>query len=409
MKALIGMEYKKLWNGVSIASVAALSILTVLFSVVTLNIQQRALDKDGNIVSGLPAFRALKEAAKDLEGEMDGEYIQNLIEKYNSSYDKAYMDEHRGFLGTGGMTKYIIPNYVINYAYYSIYMSNGNDKIGLDYEFLNTEESFYQKYKEAVMEQLLYVNEENGLFPYSEDQIAILENKVNQIETPFRVAYHTGLANLNVYFNREYPVFFILLAFCLAGIYAKDSTNGIDELVLSARYGRNKDMKARWIAGNLFALTVYVIFVLLLMIVHGSIASLHGLDASAQTIWFECIYNIHAAAALLIIFSGGLAGALVMANIMMLFSIRLRNSKAAVTAGIVMVGLLGRLSVTYSQIRLLNPNQFGTSTLITGFGFVGKIIVPYFVIVYLLSLAYIAALWLAIRLSYKKYNINERA
>ena len=145
MKDLIKLEYKKLWNGISIVSLVALSILTIIFAVVTLNIQHRTIDKDGNIVTGLPSFRALKEAAEDLEGVMDGDYIQNLIEDYNSSFDKAYMDEHRGFLGTGGVTKYIITNYVINYAYYGPYMSNGNDKIGLDYEFLNSEESFYQK------------------------------------------------------------------------------------------------------------------------------------------------------------------------------------------------------------------------------------------------------------------------
>ena len=166
---LIKLEYRKMWNGISIVSVSALSILTIVFAVVTLNIQQRVLDKNGDIVSGLSAFRALKESAEDLEGVMDGEYIQNLIEKYNASYDKEFLEENRGFLGTGGMTKYIITNYVINYAYYGPYMSNGNDKIGLDYDFLSSEESFYQKYKEAVLEQLLYVNEWNGLFPYTKE------------------------------------------------------------------------------------------------------------------------------------------------------------------------------------------------------------------------------------------------
>lgn len=119
-------------------------------------------------------------------------------------------------------------------------MSNGNDKIGLDYAFLSSEESFYQKYKEAVLEQLLYVNEWNGLFPYTKEQISILQKRINAVKTPFKVAYHTGLANLNSYYGMEYLAFFILLVFCIAGCYAKDSTNGIDELVLSSRYGRKK-------------------------------------------------------------------------------------------------------------------------------------------------------------------------
>lgn len=406
MKDLIKLEYKKLWNGISIVSIAALSILTILFAVVTLNVQQRTINEEGEIVNGLSSFRALKESAKDLEGVMDEKYIQNLIEDYNTSIDKAYMDEHRGFLGTGGMTKYIISNYLINYAYYGPYMSNGNDKIGLDYEFLNSEESFYRKYKEAVLEQLLYVNEINGLYPYSEEQAVVLKDKVDQIKHPFRISYNTGLANLNGYFGMEYPVFFILLTFCLASVYAKDSSNGIDELALSSRHGRKKDMKARWIAGNLFAVTAYLIYVGLLIVVHGSIASLHGLGASAQTFWFECFYNINVGTGLLIIFFGGLAGALVMANIVMFLSIKIKNSKAAAIVGIVIVGLLGKGASTYSQIRLLNPKQFGGSELITNFLFVGKAIIPYFVVVFFLSAIYIIALLLAMGLSYKKYNLN---
>lgn len=39
MKDLIRFEYKKMWNGISIVSLVALSILTVLFAIVTLNLQ----------------------------------------------------------------------------------------------------------------------------------------------------------------------------------------------------------------------------------------------------------------------------------------------------------------------------------------------------------------------------------
>lgn len=120
MKGLIKFEYRKIWNGISVVSIAALSILTIIFAVVTLNIQYRTLDKNGNIVTGLPSFRALKESAEDLEGVMDEAYIKNLIKDFDTSFDKAYMNENKGFLGTGGMTKYIIPNYVINYAYYGV-------------------------------------------------------------------------------------------------------------------------------------------------------------------------------------------------------------------------------------------------------------------------------------------------
>ena len=155
MKDIIRLEYKKMWNKVSLISLVALSVLSVLFAIVTLNLQYRTIDSDGNMVKGLSSFRALKQASEDLEGVLDGDYIKELIEKYDSSYEKEYLAGNRGFLGTGGMTKYIVSNYVINYAYYGPYMSNGNEKVGLDYSFLDSEENFYRKYKEAVLEQIL--------------------------------------------------------------------------------------------------------------------------------------------------------------------------------------------------------------------------------------------------------------
>lgn len=406
MKDLIRFEYKKMCNGISIVSLVALSILTVIFAIVTLNLQYRTIDSDGNVVNGLASFRVLKEVSEDLEGALDGEYIRGLIEKYDSSYDKAYLAENRGFLGTGGMTKYIVSNYVINYAYYGPYMSNGNEKVGLDYDFLDSEESFYQKYREAVLEQLLYVNAENGLFPYSEEQISVLEQKIQNIKTPFQIACHMGWANVFGYFGMEYPVFFIILAFCLSGCYAKDSTNGMDELILSSICGRKRDMQARWIAGNLFTVVFYMIYVLVLIAVHGGIASLHGLGASAQTFWFECFHNFSVGTALLIVFFGGLAGALVMANLVMLLSIKLKNAKLTTVFGIIAVVLMFRQASTYSQIKMLNPLQFKESALLTDFLFVGNAIVPYFVIALLLSAAYITVCWLVLRLSYKKYRLN---
>ena len=85
------------------------------------------------------------------------------------------------------------------------------------------------------------------------------------------------------WYDLEYSVFFIVVAFVLACTYAKDSLSGINELTLSAAKGRKKDFRARWIAGNLFTATVYVIFIGVLFIEHGAVATFGGFGASAQT------------------------------------------------------------------------------------------------------------------------------
>ena len=236
MRMLVKFEYRKLWNRVSIVAVMAMCILSTLhtFIYLDMNSQWRAIDKNGEVVSGLASYRALKEASKDIEGIVDGKYLLDLKKQYEASADKQYLDEHRGFLGTGGMTKYMYPNYFINYAYYSYYMSNGNNKMGLDYDFLDSEEAFYRKYREAVKEQLMYENQYAGLVKFTDSQIKVLDWKIAGINTPVRIAYCQGISNFMNWYDLEYPVFFIVVAFALACTYAKDSLSGINELTLSA-------------------------------------------------------------------------------------------------------------------------------------------------------------------------------
>ena len=346
------------------------------------------------------------EASKDIEGIVDGEYLLDLKKQYENSADKQYLDEHRGFFGTGGMTKYMYPNYFVNYAYYSYYMSNGNNKMGLDYDFLDSEEAFYRKYREAVKEQLMYENQYAGLVKFTDSQIEVLDRKIAGIDTPVRIAYCQGISNFMNWYDLEYPVFFIVVAFVLACTYAKDSLSGINELTLSAAKGRKKDFRARWIAGNLFTASVYIIFIGVLSVEHGAVAAFGGFGASAQTYWFHCIFNINIGTGMLFRIVGGLCGALVFANFTMLLSCLSGNLKIASVASVLAVAALTRLSDTYSQMKLFYPLQFGSDAVVEDFFFCGKILVPYMAVVLILTVIYIGvfAFWLGRR--DKKYYLS---
>lgn len=408
MGALVKFEYRKLWNKVSVVTVIAMFVISSLhtFIYLDLNSQWRAIDKDGEIVSGLASYRALKEASKDIEGVMDGKYLKSLKEKYELSIDRRYLDEHRGFLGTGGMTKYMYPNYFVNYAYYSYYMSNGNDKIGIDYDFLDSEERFYKKYREAVREQLLYENKYAGLLKFTKPQLEVLDQKIAEISTPVRVAYCQGISNFMNWFNLEYPVFYVVLAFTLACTYAKDSLSGVSEISLSAANGRKKDFRARWIAGNLFAASVYLIFIGVLLAEHGAAATFSGFGASAQTYWFNCIFNINIGTGMILKIAGGLLGALVFANFTMLMSCVFKNIKPASAVSVLAALALTKLSGTYSQIKLLYPIQFSTDAVVKDFFFFGKILIPYAAVVMLLTIAYIGLFGSCLGRMNRKYYLN---
>lgn len=406
MRTLVKFEYRKLWNRVSVAAAIAMCVLSTLHTFIYLNLQWRTIDASGKVVSGLASYRTLWEESQEIEGIMDGEYLQNLKKEYAESADKQYLDEHRGFLGTGGMTKYMYSNYFINYAYYAQYMSNGNDKIGLDYAFLDSQEAFYQKYQEAVKEQIMYEDQYAGLMKFTEAQAEVLEQKISELETPFRVSYYQGISNFMNWYNLEYPIFFIVLAFALACTYAKDSQSGVNELTLSATEGRKKDFRARWIAGNLFTVSVYSIFVGVLLAEHGAIATLGGLEASAQTYWFNCIFNISIGTGVIGKLFGGFLGALVAANFTMLLSCVMKHVKLVSISAVLAVAVLVKLSGTYSQIKLLSPLQFSSDAVVKSFFFCQNALIPYFVIVLLLTMFYVGLPSLFLWRAGKNYHLN---
>lgn len=408
MKRQIWMEYRKLWNKVSLVAVAAMCVVAAVHLFVYLNLQYRSIDKNGELVEGLASYRALKEASKDLEGVMDGEYIQKLVASYNASYEKEYLAEHRVFLGTGGMTKYDVPNYCINYAYFGPWMSNGNEKVGLDYDFLESEESFYAAYKEAMKEEL----EEDAKYlywGYSDEQHLVLNKKADNVKTPFTTGYAQGLFNLRAWFILDYSLVFFVLAFALAGLFSRDSAGGVTELTLSAKYGRKKNLNARWMAGNLFSASVYLVYLAVQIIVNGAIGTLAGWNLPAQMLWFSCLHNITLGEGLLLLFFGGLLGALVIGNIVMLFSIKLKNGKLAAALSVIAVVLIrrtGSVEGLYGVTELFSPMYFERDSLLQLYRFVGNIAVPYFVAVPVVAALYVAVLYTGVRLSYKNYHIN---
>lgn len=398
------MEYRKLWNKISGVAVIAMCVVAALHLLVYLNLQYRSIDSQGEIVEGLASYRALREASEELEGAMDGEYIQNLIISYNNSFDKAYLAEHRGYLGTGGMTKYMVPNYFINYVYFGPYMSNGNNKVGLDYDFLESEERFYAAYKETVKEHLADENRYTDM--YTDEQLLVLNRKADNLKTPFLTGYYQGLANLRVWYIMDYSLVFIVLAFTLAGLFSKDNTGGVTELTLSSRHGRKMNLDARWIAGNLFAASVYLVYLGVQLTVNGLIGTLAGWNVSAQMLWFHSLYNMTIGDGLLIMFAGGLLGALVVGNIVMLVSMKTKNLKLAALLSVAAVLMLTRTENMNGTGKFLSPINFERDHLIEQYMFIGNTAVPYFIVVFALTVLYVAALYIGTRLSYKKYHIN---
>lgn len=199
-----------------------------------------------------------------------------------------------------------------------------------------------------------------------------------------------------------------MLVFSLAGIYAKGSEYGVDELTLSSKNGRKKEFKAKCISGNLFAVTAYLIFAAVLMLEHGSIASLHGWNASAQVFWYDCIYNITVGGGAILQFLGGLFGCIVIANLVMMLSAVTGSGKAGIIAALAILYAFCRFYPSYGMKKIFNPVCFGNNFVAKDGMFIGEILVPCICVTFVLALLYITVFEVSIRGSAKRYHIGGR-
>lgn len=123
-------------------------------------------------------------------------------------------------------------------------------------------------------------------------------------------------------------------------------------------------------------------------------------------LWFDSLYNMTIGDGLLIMFVGGLLGTLVVANLVMLFSIKLKNVKLAAVLSAIAVFMIMRTKDMYGTIELISPMNFENDNLIKRYIFIGNAAVPYFVVVLVLTVLYVVILYIGTKLSYKKYHIN---
>lgn len=405
MKDLVKYEFKKIWTQLTIVSLIGLVIITTILSFTWYFSSSRAITNDGKEIDGIKSFRAMKNESKEIEGVMDQSYLDNLVKNFNSSKEKQEFEDLLGFV----RTKYDYSNQIINFANYG--NETNTSKMGLDFDFVKSEKELYDKYKKSASDAIKINNQKNW-FKYTEDQMIKINEKVDNLNTPFKVGYHGGISYFNLTYGMQYWLVFIPIVFGLSSLFSKDSNNGIDELTLSSKFGRKKNMNARIIAGNIFAVIVYAIFIATLIIENGAIHSLHGLSQSAQTYWYTCLYNISLGTGMLIIIGEGLIGVLILANLVMLISIKVKNLKLTTIISLATLWGIVRLTNTNNSLLLqLNPVYFATRLAkgVRDFEMYYPIfnkMIPYSLAFIVLACIYLLIIRFLIVRQYNRYKIN---
>lgn len=403
MKKLLYFEQRKIWTNVTILSVIIMILFTVIYSISFLGFERSIVKNNGDMVHGLKIYKTMKNESEDITGVMNQKYLDKLIKNYNSSMDKKYLNSKSDML-----TKYVFPNYFINQIDYGNKFNDG--KIDINSDIVKSEELFYKKYKEEVKNKIKESNESIGLFKYTENQLKLIEEKIENINIPAKVGYVFGLIWFFAFYNNSYIIMLMIIGISLSSSFSKNGKNSIGELELSSKFSRDKGMDVRLISGNIFIIIVNVLFILTILIQNAFIFSLSGFNTSIQISWFGCIYNISLGVGLIILCLFGLLGSLIVGNLVMLISIKLKNNIISTAISLFLIFTLNGLTKTMNAwVLMFNPIYFskhfsslsGDYSLYT---FIGNIAIPYWALVIFLSIIYILIIYTLIRREYKKYR-----
>jgi len=388
MKEIVIIEWKKLWHSkLTVLAVVLLIITCIFLNFATFFVFEA--DSSGRNAT-------IRKEAKG--GMLNQEYIDYLIESLDvyeldaaAWYDLLQHESYSNAFQFIGFVKDYSDNQL--------------------QDILSNEESFYQQYKMAVSKEIEHANLFNW-FSYTAEHMARIDNKIEQIQTPIEVGYNRGIGMFIYQYNTLYVLVLFVISFVLSSIFTCDSPQGIDELTLALKKGRKQNFNARIITGNIVALTIYAIFIGVMLIQHALMYSLQGWGNSLQSYWVTAIYNISLGSGVLIILAHGLLTVLLVTNLVMLISIVIKRAKIATLLSITVVGALIQLTNTSNPLLLqLNPVYFATQRFNSRWGFefyyfIGNIMIPYTVIVLMLGCLYFFVIRLLTVKQYKRYTLQ---
>lgn len=404
MKRLVGFEFRNMLTQLTVVAVIALILISTVFNFTAFFNSEPAVTGSGEQVQGIASYMAVENESGDIKGTLNQAYLDRLFDSYYQSIEKSSLENDIW----NNLTKYTYSNYIINFAKYGKSFNNTN----LDLGEKISENEFYQQYKNAMSEVIESHNQYNWL-PLTTEHMKEINKKIDSMEIPFNVDYYSGLSLFKWQFGKQFLFVLIVLAFTLCPIFSKDTKNGISELTLSSKFGRRKNMNARVIVGNLFAIALYSIFVITLLVEIGVVASFRGWGQSIQNLWYTCVYNLSIGDGILIMILSGLLTVLIIANLIMLISIIIVYSKVSTLISLLAIFLLtSSLFSNNTLLGQLNPVSLATNfsagipNAFEIFYFLGSIVIPYVLFFAIIAIVYLAVIRFVTVRQYKKYKLN---
>jgi len=182
-----------------------------------------------------------------------------------------------------------------------------------------------------------------------------------QVSKPFVYHYHSGPGNLLKSFQALGMFILLLSAVGLSGVYARETADQMNQLLLCSRYGKKELYLIKFAAGLTWILAAALLTFLALLIPVSLIYGMEGMEVMVQLVkpWCMLPYTLGQMLAVFIVVY--LLAAVIFASVTMLLSVVTQNQLVVTSAllGYMLIDLFGELPEKFGvlqKIWTLRPN-----------------------------------------------------
>ena len=204
---------------------------------------------------------------------------------------------------------------------------------------------FYELRRQRISQRL----EKQGL---TEAENAYWGSREEKVKKPFVYHYHNGPANMLKSFQALGFFTLLLSAVGLSGVYAGETADNMNQLLLCSRHGKKKLYLIKYAAGMTWILTAAMLVVLALLIPFGIMYGMDGAGEMLQLVKPLSMLPCTIGQMLAICIGIYLLAAVLFASITMLLSVIIQNSPA-VTCGLLGYLLIDLFADVPDRFRLL--------------------------------------------------------
>lgn len=332
---MLKYELKKVLNKrMNRVLLAVAMLLMVVFSIFAIG-SFRAVDTDGETVTGFSAARIMVEDKNRWKGELTPEVIKKSVESrladdWQSTSDIIYS------------TSKMLVGEFSDLDDYEAILSADSAQIASIYDIYH--------------DNLGAMSEEYGDTP---EKQAFLMEQYEKIDTPLTYEAYDSWDTMLMYATTCSLILIIVISFIAAGIFAEEFQYKADAVFFSTRYGRSKAVHAKIRAGLIIATVVYGIGIGLLSIISFSVLGTSGASTAYQFSQPYAIYSVTFGQMYGILVLSGYIASLLAASVSMLIASKTKTMSIAIVAPAVLFYVspfVGR-ALPFRTFFSLTPDQ----------------------------------------------------